>query len=104
MYYEDPLYSAVELPEAIAALLRTPPMQRLRGIHQGGAIVLANPAINHTRFDHSVGVMVLIRRLDGSLWKQLAGLLHDVSHMAFSHLIDYVLDYAEEDYHEQRYE
>jgi HD superfamily phosphohydrolase len=31
-------------------------------------------------------------------------LLHDVSHTAFSHLIDYVLDLLGEDYHEQRYE
>lgn len=104
MYYEDPLYGAVELPEIITALLQTPPIQRLRGIHQGGAIVLVNPAINHTRFDHSVGVMLLIRHLGGSLREQLAGLLHDASHTAFSHLIDYILNYAEEDYHEQRYE
>lgn len=89
MYYQDLLYGAVELPEAITTLLHTPPIQRLRGIHQGGAIVLANPTINHTRFDHSVGVMLLIRRLGGSLREQLAGLLHDVSHTAFSHLITY---------------
>ena len=104
MHYEDTLYGSVELPAAITSLLLTAPMQRLRGIHQGGAIVLANPAINHTRFDHSVGVMLLIRHLGGSLREQLAGLLHDVSHTAFSHLIDYVLEVAEEDYHEQRYE
>jgi HD superfamily phosphohydrolase len=80
--------------------LRTAPLQGLRGMHQGGAIVHANPAINHTRFDHSAGVMLRIRRLGGSLWEQLAGLLHDVLHTAFSHLIDYVLEVAEEDYHE----
>jgi HD superfamily phosphohydrolase len=48
--------------------------------------------------------MLPIRRLEGSLREQLAGLLHDVSHTAFSHLIDYVLELAGEDYHEQRYE
>jgi HD superfamily phosphohydrolase len=104
MHYEDALYGSVELPAAVTDLLHTAPMQRLRGIHQGGAIVLANSAINHTRFDHSVGVLVLIRRLGGSLREQLAGLLHDVSHTAFSHLVDYVLEVAGEDYHEQRYE
>lgn len=103
MRYDDALYGPVELPDAVTDLLHTTPIQRLRGIHQGGAIVLANPAINHTRFDHSVGVMLLIRRLGGSLREQLAGLLHDVSHTAFSHLIDYVLEMAGEDYHEQRY-
>ena len=67
MHYENTPYGAVALPAAITDLLRTAPLQRLRGIHQGGAIILANPAINHTRFDHSVGVMPLIRRLGGSL-------------------------------------
>jgi len=104
MHYEDTLYGSVELPAVVTDLLHTTPIKRLRGIHQGGAIVLADPAINHTRFDHSVGVMLLIWRLGGSLREQLAGLLHDVSHTAFSHLIDYVLDLAGEDYHEQRYE
>lgn len=104
MHYEDALYGYVELPAAIADLLHTAPLQRLRGIHQGGAMILADPAINHTRFDHSVGVMLLIRYLGGSLQEQLAGLLHDVSHTAFSHLIDYVLEMPGEDYHEQRYE
>ncbi|OUJ74819.1 hypothetical protein [Hymenobacter crusticola] len=63
MHYEDTLYGPVELPAAITDLLHTAPIQRLRGIRQGGAIVLANPAIHHTRFDHSVGVMLLIGRL-----------------------------------------
>jgi hypothetical protein len=38
--------------------------------------VLANPAINHTHFDYSMGVL-LIRHLGGSLREQLADLLHD---------------------------
>jgi HD superfamily phosphohydrolase len=45
--------------------------------------------------------MLLVRRLGASLQEQLAALLHDVSHTAFSHVIDYV--YGEHDsqcYHE----
>jgi HD superfamily phosphohydrolase len=63
MSYEDPLYGSVALPATVTNLLQTASIQRLRGIHQGGAIVLANPAINYTRFAHSVGVLLLIRHL-----------------------------------------
>ena len=36
--------------------------------------------------------MLLIKKLGGSVEEQIAGLLHDVSHTAFSHVIDYVFD------------
>ncbi len=36
--------------------------------------------------------MMLVNRLGGSLEEQIAALLHDVSHTAFSHVIDYVLE------------
>ncbi|MFR6689848.1 HD domain-containing protein, partial [Listeria innocua] len=49
-------------------------------------------------------VMLFIRKLGGSLEEQIAGLLHDVSHTAFSHVVDYALDFEEEDYHEQIFE
>lgn len=52
------------------------------------------------RYDHSVGVMLLIRMLGGTLEEQIAGLLHDVSHTAFSHVADYVFENRDEDYHE----
>jgi HD superfamily phosphohydrolase len=48
-----------------------------------------------------VGTMLLVRRLDGSLEEQMAALLHDVSHTAFSHVIDYVVDgHDDQSYHE----
>lgn len=50
-----------------------------------------NKEWNVTRFDHSVGVMLLVKKLGGSVEEQIAGLLHDVSHTAFSHVVDYVL-------------
>lgn len=45
--------------------------------------------------------MLLIKQLGGSLEEQIAGLLHDVSHTAFSHVIDFVLENKAEDYHEE---
>jgi HD superfamily phosphohydrolase len=45
--------------------------------------------------------MLLVRRLGGSLEEQIAALVHDVSHTAFSHVIDYVFDqHKSQGYHE----
>lgn len=73
----------------------------MTNIHQGGAIFLAYPAIQTSRFDHSLGVCHLIKTLGGSEKEQIAGLLHDVSHTAFSHVVDYVLENVHEDFHEK---
>lgn len=62
-----------------------------------------NEKWNVTRYEHSIGVMLLIKRLGGSIEEQIAGLLHDVSHTAFSHVIDFVLYNKQEDYHEKVY-
>ncbi|MGG1073893.1 HD domain-containing protein, partial [Priestia megaterium] len=50
------------------------------------------------------GVMLLIRKLGGSIEEQIAGLLHDISHTAFSHVIDFVLDNPNQDFHDQIFE
>ncbi|MFU7591723.1 HD domain-containing protein [Priestia sp. RMT2NF4] len=84
--------------------MHTRPLQRLKKIHQGGASYLVNPKWNVTRFEHSVGVMLLIKKLGGSIEEQIAGLLHDISHTAFSHVIDFVLDNPEQDFHDQIFE
>ncbi|GAF65160.1 putative phosphohydrolase [Bacillus sp. TS-2] len=89
------------MEEVLRELIESKAIKRLMSIHQGGASYLVNEKWNVTRYDHSIGVMLLIRRLGGSLEEQIAGLLHDVSHTAFSHVIDYVLDYSKEDYHEE---
>jgi uncharacterized protein len=100
----DDIYGVFEIESVLQELIRTSPIQRLKGIHQGGASYLVNPRWNVTRYEHSIGVMLLIRRLGGSLEEQIAGLLHDVSHTAFSHVIDFVLENESENFHEEIFE
>ncbi|MGG3196332.1 HD domain-containing protein [Priestia aryabhattai] len=104
MKIHDFIYGSFHLEPVLAELIHTEPLQRLKKIHQGGASYLVNPKWNVTRFEHSVGVMLLIRKLGGSIEEQIAGLLHDVSHTAFSHVIDFVLDNPEQDFHDQIFE
>nr|WP_068892014.1 HD domain-containing protein [Pedobacter panaciterrae] len=97
----DIFFDKVELPGIFDDLFNSAWVKRLGRIHQSGAIFLVNPNICHTRLEHSIGVMLLIRHLGGSELEQVAGLLHDISHTAFSHVGDYVFDNTEENYHEQ---
>ncbi len=54
---------------------------------------------DHSRFAHSIGVYLLLKNYNAPLEEQIAGLIHDVSHSAFSHCIDYVLDSGSEKEH-----
>ncbi len=94
-----PIY---DLPNAIEPVLRelmaSAPMQRLKRIHQLGAAHFFRPEWNTKRFEHSVGVMLFLRRHGAFLEEQIAGLLHDVSHLAFSHVMDFVFPNHEEDF------
>ncbi|WP_313894384.1 HD domain-containing protein [Psychrobacillus sp.] len=99
----DDIYGEFEVDIVLEELILSKPLQRLRGVHQAGASYLVNEKWNVTRYDHSIGVMLLIRKLGGSVEEQIAGLLHDVSHTAFSHVIDFVFENMDEDYHEKIY-
>ncbi|WP_242236107.1 HD domain-containing protein [Bacillus cereus group sp. BfR-BA-01316] len=101
MVISDVIYGEFEVDKVLEELILSKPVQRLKGIHQAGASYLMNEKWNVTRFDHSVGVMLLIKKLGGPVEEQIAGLLHDVSHTAFSHVIDYVFDNENESYHEE---
>lgn len=103
MVLSDDIYGEFEVDKVLEELILSKPVQRLKGVHQGGASYLVNEKWNVTRFDHSIGVMLLIKKLGGSLEEQIAGLLHDVSHTAFSHVVDFVFDNLDEDYHEKIY-
>jgi uncharacterized protein len=84
-------------------LLQSSAITRLQGIHQSGGTYLVRASRGTSRYDHVVGVMLLIRLLGGSLKEQIAGLMHDVSHTAFSHVVDQVFQRRAEDYHEQHF-
>lgn len=101
MVISDVIYGEFKVDQVLEELILSKPVQRLKGIHQAGASYLMNETWNVTRFDHSVGVMLLIKKLGGSVEEQIAGLLHDVSHTAFSHVIDYVFNNENESYHEE---
>lgn len=101
MIISDVIYGEFKVDKVLEDLILSKPVQRLKGVHQAGASYLMNEKWNVTRFDHSVGAMLLIKKLGGSVEEQIAGLLHDVSHTAFSHVIDYVFDNENESYHEE---
>lgn len=67
-------------------LFDCPQMKRLEKIQQLGVYCKFSKNYNFNRYDHSVGVWALVRRMGGSLKEQVAALLHDVSHTAFSHV------------------
>ncbi|MFA6410324.1 MAG: HD domain-containing protein [Candidatus Buchananbacteria bacterium] len=72
-------------------LIKSPALQRLKKVNQHGAWIF-QPMYSEkfTRFDHSLGVMLLLKKYGASLEEQIAGLLHDISHTAFSHVGDRV--------------
>jgi len=93
MQYEDRVFGVHTIEEPIILeLLETKAMQRLRGIDQSGYPHPFFPElVPHSRFEHSVGVYLLLKKYNASLYEQISGLLHDLSHTVFSHCGDYLL-------------
>lgn len=91
MLYHDRVYGEIEITEPVLLeLMACPAMQRLKGIDTGGHNELFFPGKSHNRFDHCVGVMILLKMYGAGLQEQIAGLLHDASHTAFSHTVDFI--------------
>lgn len=106
MKYTDRVYGEFEITEpVILELINSPSIQRLKEIDQAGYRPLwVKPDAetgehDHSRFAHSVGVYLLLRKYNAPLEEQIAGLIHDVSHSAFSHCIDYILESGSEKEH-----
>jgi len=91
MIVNDSVYGENKISDKlILELIKTKAMQRLKGINQYGTWHFFNPEMLTTRFDHSLGVYFLLRRFNAPKEEQVAGLIHDVNHGVFSHVIDYV--------------
>lgn len=102
MQYTDRVYGAQEIDDAlIIELINTKEMQRLKGIDQYGVCNPGNPKIITSRFGHSLGVYFLLRHFNASGNEQIAGLLHDVAHTAFSHVVDFVYKNKLQNKHEE---
>ncbi len=104
MVIPDPIYGQIKITEPVLAeLIQSSAMQRLKGVDQNVTVnLIPVPWKPFSRFDHSVGVMHLIKLLGGNLEEQTAGLLHDISHTAFSHAVDFVFDQAmTQEFHEE---
>ena len=101
MLIRDPVHGDIWLSPLEERVLDLPEVQRLRGIKQLGMASLVYPGCVHTRFDHSLGVNALAKRIVESV--RLAGtpvpaelehligmaaLLHDVTHVPFGHTLE----------------
>ncbi len=101
MQWDDRVYGPTTIDDpGLLDLIACPTFARLEGIRQAGPSALAFPFKTVTRFEHSLGVFVLLRRLGADRREQVAGLLHDISHTAFSHAVDFVYATDEQAHHE----
>lgn len=89
-YIVESIYGEIEIEEEVLMdLINSKAMQRLKGIHQYGVLSYMERTEDFSRYDHSLGVLHLLRRQGRPLHEQIAGLLYNVSHTAFSHLGDF---------------
>ena len=100
----DLVHGFIEVDDGVIKIIDNRSFQRLKNISQLTAHHLF-PSVNHTRFEHSIGVMYMALKFFDSLSTQLkergsseneinylrfhlkyAALLHDVGHAPFSHV------------------
>ena len=99
----DPIHDFIRVYNHELPLIDHPIFQRLRRIRQLSGAHLTYPAAQHTRFEHSLGVMHIAEQAGNSLNEKgflksddikvlrLAALLHDIGHGPFSHLYEEII-------------
>lgn len=102
MLINDRVYGTVTIQDpSLIALISSSPIQRLKSVTMGGIVAILGISPRTSRYEHSIGAMLLVRLLGASLEEQASALLHDVSHTAFSHVIDYAFGRTStQDYHD----
>lgn len=100
---EDKIYGKENIKENVLIdLINSPSLQRLKKISQYGLPDEYYHKKTFSRYEHSLGVFILLGKLGANLEERVSGLLHDVSHTAFSHAIDWTLgDPTKEDYQDK---
>jgi hypothetical protein len=100
---KDPVHGYVYITQAEKEIIDSYPFQRLRRLRQLAGAEMVYPGANHTRFEHSIGVMHLAGLLmknpnlsqllteDEAQMIRIAALLHDVGHGPFSHIFEHLL-------------
>lgn len=88
------------IPNFINEIARTKEMQRLKYIGQNcGRDYISNKIqtfkYNYSRFEHSIGVGLIVWNFTKDKKQSIAGLLHDIATPTFSHVIDYYNNDAE---------
>jgi len=109
----DPLHDFIRVYDHELKIIDNPIFQRLRRIRQLSGAHLTYPAAQHTRFEHSLGVMHIASQAGQALNEKeilksddievlrLAGLLHDIGHGPFSHIFEEILqqkNFSHEDF------
>ena len=101
----DPVFGFINIrSELVFDLIEHPYFQRLRRIKQLGLSCMVYPGANHTRFEHALGAVHLMRSAIGILRLKgqeiadeeadavtIAILLHDIGHGPFSHVLESTL-------------
>ena len=100
---KDPVHGYIYITETEKQLIDSYPVQRLRRLRQLAGSEFVYSGANHTRFEHSLGVMHLAGKLSENqnlspLFSdeeiqivRMASLLHDVGHGPFSHVFEHLL-------------
>jgi hypothetical protein len=89
------VYGSAHITEpVICETMRHSAIERLKEVRQYGVMhyVRSIPPFSFSRYEHSLGVFLILRTYGCSIEEQLAGFLHDVSHTAFSHVGDLVFN------------
>jgi len=99
----DPIHDFIRIYDHELAIIDNPIFQRLRRIRQLSGAHLTYPSAQHTRFEHSLGVLHIASQAGQALREKgilkqdqieilrLAGLLHDIGHGPFSHLFEEII-------------
>ena len=84
-----------EIPTFLADAAQTAEMQRLKDIGMNCGCEYTDFPIfaniePYSRYDHSMGVALIIWHFTGDMAQAVSGLLHDIATPAFAHVIDFL--------------